>query len=252
MADADSGDEFLEDLMATFRSKPIDWMTPAVSSAVCRPPDARGASEPATSERNRGALKQNSSALNAGPTASTVSAATASAVPASESTAIAAPVSTSASNTGPPGEQIRGPGVTARRHPEWPILYKLSTYTNAGRVLQHAQQEIQHILDLGLTVFKIGATTNPEHRWSNARFGYCRDRDFHCMRVLACVQTGEGMAFLEASLISAFKRVPGCRNEALGGDNVPMNSTSEAGTTKYYVYVVYRHLPVPPKRKLAL
>ena len=163
---------------------------------------------------------------------------------------IAAPVSTSASNTGPPGEEIRGAGVTARRHPELPILYKLSTYTHAGRVLQHAQQEIQHILDLGLTVFKIGATTNPEHRWSNARFGYCRDRDFHCMRVLACLRTGEGMAFLEASLISAFKRIPGCRNEALGGDNVPMSSTSEAGTTRYYVYMVYRHLPVPPKRKL--
>lgn len=117
-----------------------------------------------------------------------------------------------------------------------PVTYCLTQNQRTGKVLQHCCERIDSLLTCP-TVFKIGITEDPMHRWSNRKYGYCLDRDFATMIVLAETQTIEGAAFLEAALIDKYGKRSGCRNIASGGEGVSVSRTGPC-----YVYVVFRRV----------
>ena len=71
------------------------------------------------------------------------------------------------------------------------------------------------------TVFKIGITSDPLHRWANPSYGYCRE-GYQSMTLLAAT-TPEWAAALECHLIDSALSAHGhgCRNVALGGESCP-------------------------------
>jgi hypothetical protein len=93
-----------------------------------------------------------------------------------------------------------------------------------------ASREVAAILDgQAPTIYKIGITSDPRHRWGNFSYGYFRE--FSNMRILAAT-TPTWAASLERHLIHMFKLRTGCRNIAPGGENTPREGP-------VYVYVVY-------------
>ena len=49
-------------------------------------------------------------------------------------------------------------------------------------ILLHATQLVQDSIGKGPTVFKIGITADPAHRWGNVRYGYQHDKDQYQQR----------------------------------------------------------------------
>ena len=90
----------------------------------------------------------------------------------------------------------------------------------AGAVLEHASAAVACRIQPG-EPFKIGITTNPIHRWHNVRYGYRQSAErFDRMILLLATDSGPAAAFLEAALISRFKKFGGCRNVASGGESL--------------------------------
>lgn len=121
------------------------------------------------------------------------------------------------------------------------VVFKLSCARLAGIVLNHAISVISTLIGSGPTVFKIGATRDPQRRWSGQQWSYKFHSDlYQQMIVLIEVQNSQACGFAEAALIKHFKGRPGCRNDADGGEGLPDNLN-----VTHYVYVAYRHLESP-------
>jgi hypothetical protein len=74
------------------------------------------------------------------------------------------------------------------------------------------------------TIFKIGITSDPFHRWVNPTYGYCRE-GYQNMTLLAAT-TPQWAAALERHLIAMRTRWTahgqhGSRNDAPGGESTP-------------------------------
>ena len=88
------------------------------------------------------------------------------------------------------------------------IDYKLPPENaTAGRILHHAKSIVDKLFAKhSPMIFKIGYTHNPSFRWSNTLYGYKFSRD-KCSNMVVLFGSAEvhGPAFLEASLIDAYK-----------------------------------------------
>ena len=110
----------------------------------------------------------------------------------------------------------------------------------AGVILEHCCCTIAAYIGVGPTVFKVGITGNPVHRWENPEWGYARELDRWQKLVILDVNGEVGhSAMLEAALIRHFKMTHGSpngfRNERSGGDNPPCSGPC-------YTYLVFRRL----------
>ena len=74
-------------------------------------------------------------------------------------------------------------------------------------------------LALGPIIFKVGIAADPGHRFWNREFGYDTEKEWHFMEV-QCRGPANQMRDLEISLIAGLGGLPGCRNQAAGGDGV--------------------------------
>lgn len=131
--------------------------------------------------------------------------------------------------------QLKHPHIEVALHPRFATAV-------AGVILRHCTAYIDQLLDRGPTIYKIGATWRPEHRWTNNAYGYRLDVDrWDCMHVLHAARS-EPIGFLEASLIAHYKdqRPDGLRNQAPGGEGIGQSNLC-------YLYVVSRLLPQPPR-----
>ena len=115
------------------------------------------------------------------------------------------------------------------------VAFKLPNSKCAGAVLAHAMQLVHDVTGREPTIFKIGITADPAHRWGNAKYGYKYDRDKYQQMLVFSEADSAGAAMLEASLISIFKTTRGCRNTAPGGESVRQGCS-------IYTYIVFRHL----------
>ena len=88
---------------------------------------------------------------------------------------------------------------------------------------------VQRVLRGGSTIFKIGLTRDPLHRWANRAYGYSHE-GFRRMIILRGTVPAWPAA-LEAHVIGIFRGVPGCRNTAPGGESTPSHPL-------VFVYVV--------------
>ena len=121
-----------------------------------------------------------------------------------------------------------------------PVQLRLSPSSLASAVLEHCSAIVHGVLARGPTIFKIGVTRDPEHRWSNPRYGYRLDTDRYEQIICMCaVQSAEAAGFVEAALLREFIDLSGCRNIAKGGDGLPYRQGS---SVTYFVYVVHRKL----------
>lgn len=121
------------------------------------------------------------------------------------------------------------------------VMYALCKKTNAGCILAHCMLLIDGVIgkaELGLLVYKVGITMDPEARWEF----YKAEGQFVKMLVLAKGPSAQ-MGMLEAALISHFKHAhaQGLQNEALGGENCALERPEPI-----YCYVVYKYLPARP------
>lgn len=141
----------------------------------------------------------------------------------------------------PSPQSRRRPSPQKSRSPRRPscISLHLPAGKLSGFVLEHCIQHIQGVLRQPRT-FKIGLTRDPQHRWTNSRYGYQQlETDvgrpvYHAMHVLAETETAEGAALLEAALIEKITSRPGCMNRARGGEGLrgcPLGH--------YFVYLVH-------------
>lgn len=133
-------------------------------------------------------------------------------------------------------------GVFGAKSPNAPLAgavskveFRLPQSSNAGAVLAHAVQLVRQTVERGPTIFKIGITADPVHRWGNPKYGYQHDRDSYQQMVVFSEADSAGAAMLEASLISMFKNTSGCRNTAPGGESARQGCA-------IYTYVVFRNL----------
>ena len=69
------------------------------------------------------------------------------------------------------------------------------------------------------TVFKIGLTSDPLHRWANATYGYILDG--YTSMTMLCVTVPTWAAAVERYLIQQFQGPHGCQNQASGGESTP-------------------------------
>ena len=69
------------------------------------------------------------------------------------------------------------------------------------------------------TVFKIGLTSDPLHRWANFTYGYVHDG--YISMTMLCVTVPAWAAALERYLINRFQGPHGCQNQAPGGESTP-------------------------------
>ena len=126
------------------------------------------------------------------------------------------------------------------------VRLRLCRRPGAGAVLTHCIAVITQLTQKPGTagvVFKIGVCKTPAFRWSNAAYGYKHDADhYREMLVLAETRSSEAAGFLEAALIERFQSVPGCRNDARGGDGLKCLTE-----VSHYIYVVYKHLALRPE-----
>jgi hypothetical protein len=72
---------------------------------------------------------------------------------------------------------------------------------------------------LGPIIFKVGIAADPDHRFWNREYGYDSEREWHFMEVQGRGPANQ-MRKLEISLIAGLGGLPGCRNEAAGGEGV--------------------------------
>lgn len=110
----------------------------------------------------------------------------------------------------------------------------LSAGRTAGIVMSHCQQHVLTVLQKPVN-FKIGLAYNPEHRWSNPRYGHALSNMYHAMDVIAELDTADGAAYLEATLIQRFRDRSGCMNRAPGGEGL----RGPAANGPYFVYIVH-------------
>ena len=115
------------------------------------------------------------------------------------------------------------------------VVFQVSPSSNSGTILAHAQKTVQGVIAHGPTIFKIGITADPSHRWGNHKYGYQHDRNAYQQMLIFSEADSAGAAMLEASLINTFKSQAGCRNTAPGGEGVRHGCV-------IYTYIVYRHL----------
>ena len=110
----------------------------------------------------------------------------------------------------------------------------------AGFILKHTLGAVDYLTSQPgkPTIFKVGVTKDPSHRWFNTRYGYAHDgTDWDRMVILAKADDMLAAGLIEAVLIKEFRSRAGCRNEAPGGEGL-----SPPGP--YCVYVVYKHLHI--------
>lgn len=122
------------------------------------------------------------------------------------------------------------------------VIFRLCRFTLASALLSHCFGIIEEVLGRGLTVFKLGVTTNANYRWFGPA-GYARDPDrYQELIVFAKLATSEAAGILEAVLIDRFRTTAGCRNIAGGGEGIKKHAD------EFFLYIVYKTLPTPPPR----
>lgn len=131
------------------------------------------------------------------------------------------------------GKSARPPRVQQQVQPS-KVAFRLPQSTNAGAILAHAARIVQETVERGPTIFKIGITVDPVHRWGNQKYGYQHDRDRYQQMLVFAEADSAGAAMLEASLINMFKQTSGCRNTAPGGESVKPGCA-------VFTYIVYRN-----------
>jgi len=94
---------------------------------------------------------------------------------------------------------------------------------------ESAETTVRRVIHGRPTIFKIGLTRDPTHRWWNGTYGYRRE-GFTGMTIL-CATVLAWAAALETHLIATFQRIPGCQNMATGGESTPSHPP-------VFVYVV--------------
>lgn len=114
------------------------------------------------------------------------------------------------------------------------VRMHLSAAKTAGLVTSHCLRHVNTVIEAPVN-FKIGLAYNPEHRWSNTRYGYATGNMYHVMDVIAELDTADGAAYLEATLIERYKNRSGCMNRAPGGEGLRGHATNGP----YYVYIVH-------------
>jgi hypothetical protein len=119
-----------------------------------------------------------------------------------------------------------------------------------GTSLKYCKQRLAKIISAGPTVFKIGYTGDPCHRWHRSpgptsAGGYKYDRDhYHRMCVIYAAENHREAGLMEAHLIDLHLGSQGCKNIRLGGDGPVYSGAKRLGP--FFTYVVYRHLVVLP------
>ena len=105
----------------------------------------------------------------------------------------------------------------------------VADFLDPARTLERAAPEILARLSRWMEtfgrilVFKIGISRDPEHRWSNEKYGYLRERIWHAMD-LVFIGEAEACRKLEQALIAAAGKIPGCHNMKPGGEGVKTGS----------------------------
>ena len=82
-----------------------------------------------------------------------------------------------------------------------------------------AEEMVEKAIEGQPTVFKIGLTSDPLHRWTNFTYGYTRD-GYTSMTMLR-VTVPTWAAALERHLIQRFQGPRGCQNQSSGGESTP-------------------------------
>lgn len=140
-------------------------------------------------------------------------------------------------SSGAPYPTCTGPAGPQKANP---VKMMLSTNVASGKILAHATATIGRLLlDRRLCIWKIGVTQDPEYRFSNESFGYALE-DYSGMVV---VHKGQALecGMLEAALIMILKSAhPGCQNIASGGEGM-----SRKPDLLFYTYCAYKHVPMP-------
>ena len=101
----------------------------------------------------------------------------------------------------------------------------------ASGVLGHCTKVLRMIASRD-TVFAVGITVDPYHRFCNASYGYLGKGVYDYMTVIAITRTMEAAGYLEAALIRDAVAFAGCQNRAPGGEGI--NPDSSPG----FVYIV--------------
>jgi hypothetical protein len=138
---------------------------------------------------------------------------------------------------------VEGPSTHGSlQHPGIKLCLHLKYATaKPGAVLEYCKTYITSLISHGPTIYKIGATWRPIHRWENKSYGYKHDvQKWTAMHVLHR-DNSKAIGFLEAALIAHFKdKVPsGLQNEASGGEGL-------GSCPSCFLYVVERRLPMRP------
>ena len=81
--------------------------------------------------------------------------------------------------------------------------------------------------------FATGITSNPQHRFFNGTYGYCRVDELYGDMIVLAKGEPHLIVALEQRLIGVFQKRPGCRNVAPGGESAPTSYPS-------FCYVVWR------------
>ena len=110
------------------------------------------------------------------------------------------------------------------------VVFRLPQSNLSGAILAHAEARVHSIVKHGPTIFKIGITTDPAHRWGNCRYGYLHDLNNYQQMLILSEDESAGAAMLEASLINTSRHTPGCRNTAPRGEN------ARQGCMVFHVY----------------
>ena len=123
------------------------------------------------------------------------------------------------------------------------ITFDVCEWKLASDLLDACTVTIHSLYSKHPAVFKVGITRNPVIRWST---GYAKDTSIQWteMKVLALLPDPLSAGLVEASLIHRFEGCPGNQNIRKGGEGVDLS-----GEGPYFVYVVFRCLVPPHKKK---
>ena len=126
------------------------------------------------------------------------------------------------------------------------IIYKMTGLTRTGAILEHCCKVVDNIIGHGPTIYKIGITQCPKHRFDNKEYGYKFDKvgKWQKLVVIAVLPNSCAAGMLEAALLHKYLNTSGCWNVQSGGEGVPASVT-----VSYYTYIVYWRLDKPAPLK---
>ena len=109
---------------------------------------------------------------------------------------------------------------------------------NYGEALRHASSVVSRHLESKVQRYKIGYTHRPFTRFYREYEGSSYAKDYNFMVIISALPDTQAAGMMEASLIREFqvlRKLPGCANVKLGGDNI-------IGNPPGFVYIVLMEL----------